>query len=100
MMRNGWETAPSPLENSLGDLVESRMRKVVREEITNSRPMVEPRLLDTKQAGQYIGRPEAIVRKLAREKRIRVTSGDKKMLFDRCDLDDFVEREKEAGHVD
>ncbi len=45
------------------------MRKVVREEITNSRPMVEPRLLDTKQAGHYIGRPEAIVRKLAREKR-------------------------------
>ncbi len=50
-MRNGWETAPSPLENSLGDLVESRMRKVVREEITNSRPMVEPRLLDTKTGG-------------------------------------------------
>ncbi len=99
-MRNGWETAPSSLEGSLKGLIKEAMRDVVREEIANARPMVEPRLFDTKQAGHYIGRPEAIVRKLAREKRIRVTSGDSKMLFDRCDLDDFVEREKEAGHVD
>ena len=99
-MRNGRETTSSSLEGSLKGLIKEAMRDVVREEIANARPMVEPRLLDVKQAGHYIGRPEAIVRKLAREKRIRVCSGDSKMLFDRCDLDDFVEREKEAGHVD
>ena len=80
------------------ELIKRGVRDVLHEE-WSARPPIQPRLLDAKQAGDYIGRPEASVRKLAREKRIRVSSSDSRILFDRLDLDNFVECEKDVGHA-
>ena len=85
----------------MSDLIREAVRGVMREEF-EERPMVQPRLLDARQAGRYIGRPEAMVRKLARAGRLPVASSDTRLLFDRHDLDCFVEREKESrknGHA-
>ncbi len=89
------------LSNLMSDLVREAVRGVMREEF-QERPQVQPRLLDAKQAGRYIGRPEAMVRKLARAGKLPVSSSDTRLLFDRHDLDRFIEREKDSrrsGHA-
>ena len=84
--------------DSLLEIVRQAVREVLRDELSAC-PPIQPRLLDAKQAGHYISRPETMVRKLARERKIRVSSSDSRLLFDRRDLDSFIEREKEAGHA-
>ena len=91
--------ATTAIVEPLLELIRQAVRDVLREELS-ARPPVQPRLLDTKQAGHYIGRPEAMVRKLARKGRIRVSSSDSRLLFDRRDLDVFVEHEKAGRGVD
>ena len=53
---------------------------------------IEPRLLNLEQAGSYIGRPPQMVRKLVSAGRIPNSSGDRRILIDRADLDRFIDR--------
>ena len=75
------------------DLLCSAIAKSVAELLT---PLlgtrVTPRLLDLDQAGIYIGRPPQMVRKLVAAGKIPNSSGDRRILIDRADLDQFVDR--------
>lgn len=53
---------------------------------------IEPRLLDLTQAGSYIGRPPQMVRKLVAAGKISNSSGDRRILIDRADLDQFIDQ--------
>lgn len=58
--------------------------------------LVQPRLLDAKQAGKYMGRSEQMIRKMYRDGVIRSCSHDGKLLFDRLELDQVIEGWKNA----
>lgn len=55
---------------------------------------VEPRLLSVEQAARYVGRPVQGFRKFAKTWRIPIASPDRRILFDRADLDQMIERWK------
>lgn len=62
---------------------------------TRTQPIV-PRLLNVKQAASYLGTTVWNIRTLTWEKKIKsVQLGGARLLFDRADLDGFVERQKE-----
>ena len=75
------------------DLLCSAIAKSVAELLT---PLlgarITPRLLDLNQAGIYIGRPPQMVRKLVSAGKIPNSSGDRRILIDRSDLDHFIDR--------
>lgn len=53
---------------------------------------IEPRLLNLIQAGSYLGRPPQMVRKLVAAGKILNSSGDRRILIDRVDLDQFIDQ--------
>ena len=57
--------------------------------------LIQPRLLDAKQAGTYLGRPAAMIQKLYRDGKIKKCSPDGRLLFDRLELDKVIEEWKE-----
>jgi excisionase family DNA binding protein len=57
-------------------------------------PVVQPRNLNVTQAAQYLGATPWFVRSLAWERAIPYTRLGKRLLFDRIDLDQFLESQK------
>ena len=53
---------------------------------------IEPRLLNLEQAAEYLGRTPDVVRKMVAAGKIPNSSGDRRILLDRKDIDAFVER--------
>jgi excisionase family DNA binding protein len=60
-------------------------------------PVAEPRLLDVRGAAQYLSTTVWCVRSLVWGKRLPVIRLGKKLLFDRQDLDKFVDSLKERA---
>jgi len=56
----------------------------------------EPRLLDVPRAAQYLSTSRWAIRTLAWEKRVPFVRLGKKILFDKRDLDNFVDQLKAA----
>jgi hypothetical protein len=67
------------------------IRLIIRSELGS---FVQPRLMTVDQAARYVGRPVQGFRKFAKTWRIPVASPDRRILFDREDLDRMVERWK------
>jgi excisionase family DNA binding protein len=57
-------------------------------------PLVQPRLLNVKQAAAYLGATVWFVRTIAWEKKVRSVMFGNRLLFDRADLDSFIDRAK------
>ena len=60
-------------------------------------PAVAPRLLNVKEAAHYLGTSVWMVRQLGYERKLPGIKLGHKVLFDRADLDLFVETQKAAA---
>ena len=90
------EPAANLFGSAVAEALEAIIRKVIREEIQD-RPVIQPRLLNAEQAGQYIGRSAQRVRQMHDDGLFPKASSDHRLLFDIHDLDEFIEREKDAS---
>ncbi len=84
------------LGNSFVEILRGIVRDVLKSELSD-RPVIKPRLMNAEQAGIYIGRSPARVRQLHSEGKILKSASDGRLLFDQGDLDDYIEREKNAS---
>jgi excisionase family DNA binding protein len=60
-------------------------------------PAFVPRLLNVKQAAQYLGTTVSCMRTLVWNERIKSVRLGQRLLFDRQDLDKFVDDQKDAA---
>ena len=69
-----------------------------KDTVRNSAP-VSARLLNVKQAAQYLGATTWFVRTLGWEKKVPIIQLGNRWLFDRADLDMFVDQAKVTGQA-
>jgi len=62
-----------------------------------SAPAVQPRMLTVKEAAAYLGSTIWFVRELVWGRKVRSLKFGKRIVFDRADLDAFVEQQKLAA---
>jgi excisionase family DNA binding protein len=55
---------------------------------------VQPRMFNVKEAAAYLGSTVYFVRTLVWERRLPKVKFGKRLVFDRADLDEFIEKEK------
>jgi excisionase family DNA binding protein len=60
-------------------------------------PVVQPRMLTVKEAATYLGATIWFVRELVWGRKVRSLKFGKRIVFDRADLDAFVEQQKRAA---
>lgn len=59
-----------------------------------SKPPIQPRLIPRKQAAKFLGISERLLWTLSHEGRIPVARIGRKLLYDTCDLETFIESVK------
>ena len=60
-------------------------------------PAVQPRMLTVKEAASYLGATVWFIRELVWGRKVRSLKFGKRIVFDRADLDAFVEQQKLAA---
>jgi len=75
---------------AIADAVVERLRPLLESRAGTP----EPRLLTVKQAAVYLGRTETATRQLAAAGGIPVVRGDARVMFDRRDLEQWIDRHK------
>lgn len=63
----------------------------------NAKTTIEPRMLTVKEAAVYLGATVWFVRELVWGRKVRSLKFGKRIVFDRADLDAFIEHEKRAA---
>jgi excisionase family DNA binding protein len=53
-----------------------------------------PRLLSVADAARYLGRTEKSIRHLVQRRKLTSIRGDGRVMFDRCDLDAWIQRNR------
>lgn len=71
-------------------------RKSAISAVPASRVLVDPRLLNIEQTAAYLGCTETFARSLAWSRACKFLRLGKRILFDKSDLDLFVEQQKAA----
>ncbi len=57
-------------------------------------PSLVPRLLSVADAARYLGRTEKSIRHLVQRRKLSSIRGDGRVMFDRCDLDAWIQRNR------
>ena len=83
-MRSSAKETANPVQSKLGSN-------------TNARQAITPRLLGVRETAAYLGATIWFVRTIAWSKAIPTVTFGSRLLFDRADLDAFVERSKSGA---
>lgn len=85
----------STLDSTIAEVLAEEILRRLKPELGKLTPvMVQPALLDVKQAGVYLGRTEQAIQHLIFDKELPVVRVGRRVHLDRKDLDRWIERNK------